>query len=101
MGGTAGTVTCCHPTPEDESKTLGHIPPTQGLWSIWGGQETLGQGGTLISERIRIDDAFSWGTLPHTEPQLQTNLLADSPGQGPSLFQPQVRDDVFCSVGLV
>lgn len=37
------------PNPEGKGKTLGHIPPIEGLWSIWGEQETLGQGDTLIS----------------------------------------------------
>ena len=40
------------------------LPPTQGLWRIWGGQETLGQGVTLISERVQVDEVFSWGTFP-------------------------------------
>lgn len=34
VGGTAGIVTCCHPTPERKGKTLGHFPPIQGLWKI-------------------------------------------------------------------
>lgn len=78
MGGTAGIVTCRHPTPEGEGKTLGHIPPIQGLWSIWGGKEILRQEGTLTSERDPDEWYLSLGYPPDTEPQRQTNLLAES-----------------------
>lgn len=99
VGGTAGIVTCRRPTPEGEGKTLGHIPPFQSLWSIWGRKEILRQEGTLTSEGIQMSDTFSWGTLRMGAPA-PDRPVNRGPGQGLSLFQPCMRADVICSVDL-